>query len=264
MVEIFTQCWRVLRKDGTLWLNLGDSYCGYKGDNYENRPDEKRKVPQAHHTGSPKTVGGNIKPKDLIGIPWMVAFALRSAGWYLRQDIIWSKPNPMPESVTDRCTKSHEYIFLLSKSAKYYCDMEAIRKPIANSTANDARLYDENYEVGRPDRNFPGQQPSQGAGLLKRKSGNLMRKDRPGAPENNGKNQMGSVPWEGEMANKKSVWQVSTKPYTDAHFATFPQDLIVDMVKAGCPRGGGNTRSVLWRRHYGLGSKEMRQAFYRY
>jgi len=131
IVEVFREVKRVLRDDGTLWLNLGDSYCGYKGENYCKNPEtsnlqSNNHIPVANNKGTPQSSG--LKPKDMIGIPWMVAFALRADGWYLRSDIIWSKPNPMPESVTDRPTKAHEYIFLLTKSARYYYDSDAIKE----------------------------------------------------------------------------------------------------------------------------------------
>jgi DNA modification methylase len=187
----------------------------------------------------------------LIGIPWMLAFALRADGWYLRQDIIWNKPNPMPESVTDRCTKAHEYIFLLSKSADYYFDQDAIKQPVKPSVAKDKRLTNPDYKTDRPERGFPGH-PQNGGGLLKRKSGNKERKAATarGCPDDGVD---GNVPWEGEFANKKSVWTVSTKPFKEAHFATYPQDLISDCIKAGSPldglvldpfMGGGTTALV--------------------
>lgn len=246
LVAVFRECRRVLTDDGTLWLNIGDSYWGGKGQSGDARPDiqaERLKngesiskvaqnIGEKGKTSPLQGKHSTIKPRDLIGIPWMLAFALRNDGWYLRSDIIWNKPSPMPESVRNRPTKSHEYIFLLTKSSKYYYDDIAIRQPLAESVLKDKRLYDENYTTGRPDRNYPGQS-SHGAGLLKRKSGNIERKDRPGAPEDNGKHQMGSVPWEGMTANKKTVWTVSTKPFTGSHFAVFPEDLIVDPIKAG-------------------------------
>lgn len=213
IVAVFEQVRRVLKPDGTLWLNLGDTYAGggsgTSGKNsnvgYFNKGEFLNK------RNKKSFLAGGLKPKDLIGIPWMVAFALRSAGWYLRQDIIWHKPNPMPESVTDRCTKAHEYIFLLSKSGKYYFDQKAILKPIQQSTLNDSRLRNDNYEAGRPER---------------------------GCPEDSGSNLCSSVPWEGDLANKRSIWTVTTKPLKEAHFATFPEDLIVDCIKAGCPENG--------------------------
>ncbi|MES3018185.1 MAG: site-specific DNA-methyltransferase [Bacteroidota bacterium] len=226
LVNVFSQVKRVLKTEGTLWLNIGDSYSGSgKGGNNDM------------HTGRPLSSSGHkysgLKNKDLIGIPWMVAFALRANGWYLRQDIIWSKPNPMPESVTDRCTKAHEYIFLLSKSNKYYYDAESI-KVVAKNPEDDLRRMrqqkSENKYAATETLN----------GLRPRKSGNKERKsgsDR-GCPEGTGSNVCSSVPWEGTKANKRSVWTVTTKPFKEAHFATFPEDLIVDCIKAGCPENG--------------------------
>jgi DNA modification methylase len=212
MVAVFREVKRVLRDDGTLWLNLGDSYAGSgKGRN----PDGTVHVSAllAKQGTSAGTVMGNVpsglvpegmKAKDLIGIPWRVAFALQADGWYLRQDIIWHKPNPMPESVTDRCTKAHEYIFLLSKSARYFYDAEAIKEEAT------------------------------GGG-----SGNDERKDSAerGCPNAGGT--ASGVPWQGsDTRNRRSVWSVVTKPYRAAHFATFPPDLIRPCILAGCPTGG--------------------------
>jgi len=209
MVGVLREVRRVLRDDGTLWLNLGDSYAGSgKGRNGDGSPNVDPLSKQATSVG---TIVGNLikshtpdcKPKDLIGIPWRVAFALQADGWYLRQDIIWHKPNPMPESVTDRCTKAHEYIFLLSKSARYFYDAEAICEPVA-------REWDENNgPIGRNGLAVEagGQNnPQTGAGLANR--------------------------------NRRSVWTVTTKPYRGAHFATFPPDLIRPCILAGCPTGG--------------------------
>jgi DNA modification methylase len=209
IVEVFRGVRRVLAKDGTLWLNLGDSYQNGKGQSGGVDP----KQPARRHGLRPNDVAiPGLKSKDLIGIPWMVAFALRNDGWYLRNDIIWDKPNCMCESVRDRCTRSHEYIFLLSKSKRYYFNQSAILEPVAASTKKDKRLTREGYDAGRPDRGFPGK-PSRGAGLLTRKGGK-------------------------EKRNKRSVWTVTTKPYKGAHFATFPMDLIEPCIMAGCPAGG--------------------------
>lgn len=228
LVEVFSEVKRVLKNDGTLWLNIGDSYngVGEKKKGYGGK--------QATNKGAEFQKGTNVvglKPKDLIGIPWMVAFALRADGWYLRQDIIWHKPNPMPESVTDRCTKSHEYIFLLSKSKKYYYDADAIKQPMAESSVPRLAQNIENQEgssrvpnktngkmkaVAHKSAITPGQQPHGKA---------LARMNGEGDPVY-------------ESANKRSVWTVTTKPYSEAHFATYPPDLIVDCIKAGCPEGG--------------------------
>jgi len=200
MVEVFRKVRRVLKDDGTVWLNLGDSYnttqAGNKtwGDGVgANKHYEKGSIPKKRN----KATG--LKPKDLIGIPWMVAFALRADGWYLRQDIIWHKPNPMPESVTDRCTKAHEYIFLLTKQKKYYYDHEAIKQPVKE-------------DWGTRDRT-DGKYHNEGSGL---------------SPHTGLEDSY-------ETANKRSVWTVTTKPFKGAHFAVFPPDLIKPCVLAGCP-----------------------------
>jgi len=204
MVEVFRCVWDVLEDDGTLWLNIGDSYCNsngfaraspeYQREGRNNMPANDRKLDKLHETG--------LKTKDLIGIPWMLAFALRADGWYLRQDIIWHKPNPMPESVQDRCTKAHEYIFLMSKSSKYYYDHESIKDPVKQ-------------DWGTRDRS-DGKYHNEGSGLQPHSG---LEKSY-------------------EMANKRSVWTVNTKPYAGAHFAVFPQELIEPCIMAGAPVGG--------------------------
>jgi DNA modification methylase len=186
ILEVFSEVKRVLRDDGTLWLNLGDSYAQNQsaGDRV-TKYSPKQKTSKGTYSSEVKCPVG-YKVKDLIGIPWMVAFALRSDGWYLRQDIIWHKPNPMPESVTDRCTKSHEYIFLLSKSPKYHFDHEAIKEKGVMSKGDSAELEEKGYNT----------------------------------------------------RNKRSVWIVNTKPFKEAHFATFPIDLIEPCILASCPENG--------------------------
>lgn len=231
MVELFREVRRVLKDDGTLWLNLGDSYAGSgKGGNPEDGKQATNKGSQSIGTLYGKigesarqsavtnvsrrfTAGHDtLKPKDLCGIPWRVAFALQDDGWYLRQDIIWHKPNPMPESVTDRCTKAHEYVFLLSKSARYYYDADAIREP--QSTASLKRY---NYGFASAEQNSNGK-----AGYLSTKRGTEQTTIEP--------NESGR--------NKRSVWTVNPKPYKAAHFATFPPELITPMILAGCRQGG--------------------------
>jgi len=225
MVEIFREIRRVLKKEGTVWLNLGDSYWGGgfgtspggNEDFAQRYPKQASNMGTADHEtrkklGALKKHHSIIKPKDLVGIPWRVALALQFDGWWLRQDIIWAKPNPMPESVTDRCTKSHEYIFLLAKSKKYYYDNEAIKEDSV-----DLESY-----VGRRFRNATK------IALLK---------GRPGTP-NTLEKSGGQFDKKYEKHNKRSVWTITTKPYKEAHFATFPEDLIVPMVKAGCPKDG--------------------------
>lgn len=200
MVEVFRCVRDVLADDGTLWLNIGDSYCGTgsKGDLVDPKNPNGRNGQSVSKTQ--KLQG--YKSKDLIGIPWMLAFALRADGWYLRQDIIWHKPNPMPESVQDRCTKAHEYIFLLSKSPKYYYDIESIKEPVKQDWGIRDRTNGKYHNEGS------GLQPH--SGLEKSY----------------------------ETANKRSVWSVNTKPYAGAHFAVFPTELIEPCILAGAPIGG--------------------------
>lgn len=293
LVTVFDEVRRVLADDGTLWLNLGDSYSndtkwggasggknrhsasgGYQGQRSRRGKDccPKRGVAAI---GQPKHHGySGLKPKDLVGIPWMVAFALRAAGWYLRQDIIWAKPNPMPESVTDRCTKSHEYIFLLSKSERYYYDNEAIAEPATDSTID--RISQSGLDEQAGSDRVPGKSNGPMKAVVKgrggktafrgqghfeggmnvanrdgrdmrdvgvKRSGNKERKPASarGVPvDTNGKSSgavAGSVPWEGSTRNKRSVWTVTTKPFKGAHFATFPMDLIEPCILAGSEPG---------------------------
>lgn len=199
MVEVFRCVKDVLADDGTLWLNIGDSYNGSGGQG--TKPNIMSKEAAEGRGGKAIKVNG-IKSKDLIGIPWMLAFALRADGWYLRQDIIWHKPNPMPESVQDRCTKAHEYIFLLSKSPKYYYDNESIKDPVKQDWGTRDRTDGKYHNEGS------GLQPH--SGLEKSY----------------------------ETANKRSVWTVNTKPYAGAHFAVFPTELIEPCILAGAPVGG--------------------------
>jgi DNA modification methylase len=216
LVAVFREVRRVLRDDGTLWLNLGDSYFsttkGTGGKNSStlnaNRDENGTVIGKSIVTYDPIRISPGetgLKPKDLIGIPWRVAFALQADGWYLRQDIIWHKPNPMPESVRDRCTKAHEYIFLLSKGPRYYFDAEAIKEP-ATDTRGTMRMSSR-----------------RATGMNVLPSGNEV------SPS------LGHRP---SKRNKRSVWAVATKPFKCAHFATFPPDLIEPCILAGCPEGG--------------------------
>jgi DNA modification methylase len=249
MVGVFQEVRRVLRDDGTLWLNIGDSYAGSWG-NYggSNRSAGKQRavvsgsrVPNpawdARTEFLPPAAKGfpGIKPKDLIGIPWMLAFALRADGWWLRQDIIWSKPNPMPESVRDRCTKAHEYLFLLSKSQRYYFDQDGVREAAASSWDPDNCKAPDGWDTGEGGHGAFHRQGRQAGS-----SGNKARKpgSERGCPEGSGSNVCGSVPWEGSTRNRRSVWEVPTQPFSEAHFATFPPALIEPCVLAGCPAGG--------------------------
>ena len=206
MVNVFRLVRELLTDDGTLWVNIGDSYSSggrTSTTNQSLRGDSKYGVTR------PPVIEG-IKQKDLIGIPWMLAFALREDGWYLRQDIIWHKPNPMPESVKDRCTKSHEYIFLLSKSPKYYFNNEAIKEPCINSA--EEQIAKRNKKQHRE---------------------NASKEEAKYVQHNFSK--VGKIY---EKRNKRDVWSVNVKPYKGAHFATFPMELIEPCIKAGCPDGG--------------------------
>jgi len=203
LVDVFREVKRVLRDDGTLWLNLGDSYAGSGNGSSDYREDGASISKNDNKYGNHKPLS-NVPAKNLLGIPWRVAFALQADGWYLRSDIIWHKPNPMPESVKDRPTKAHEYIFLLSKNARYYYDSDAIKEPLKHETAS-----------GIP---FGG--VKQSGGFNPTYSGNLYD-----ASKLKGK-------------NKRSVWTVTTKPYKGAHYATFPPDLIEPCILAGCSQGG--------------------------
>ena len=209
LVAVFNEIRRVLKPTGTCFLNLGDSYYNYrpgKGSGQTRQSFARNKASVIPRIGRRDNILSGLKEKDLIGIPWRVAFALQADGWYLRQDIIWHKPNPMPESVTDRCTKAHEYVFLLSKSPKYYFDHLVIQ---------DKSIW---FETDK--RAING--PSSGG---KAKSGKYAI-DKGGAFQKNG------------MRNKRSVWTINTKPFAEAHFATFPEALIEPMILAGCPKGG--------------------------
>lgn len=221
LVDVFHEVKRVLKNDGTLWLNLGDSYAGSgKGCNDATGDKWKQSTNKGSRLGKLPIYKTGLKPKDLIGIPWMVAFALRADGWYLRQDIIWNKPNPMPESVTDRCTKSHEYIFLLSKSKKYYYDADAIATDINPATIKRADGSWDMNNVTKSDM-----YASNGTYNRSAKKFNTETSDK-------------ILSGEKTKVNKRSVWAVTTKPFKGAHFATFPEDLIVDCIKAGCPENG--------------------------
>lgn len=202
MVEVFRCVRDVLADDGTLWLNIGDSYNAAGRTGHGTRVGFKQGTNRASAEGADNcrpSVDG-LKPKDLIGIPWMLAFALRADGWFLRQDIIWHKPNPMPESVRDRCTKAHEYLFLLSKSERYYFDSEAMKEPADPKNHRDSRG---------------------------------IRRTAPGSTDHSG--------FKGgrhyETRNRRSVWTVATRPYKGAHFATFPPALIEPCCLAGSRPG---------------------------
>ena len=211
LVNIFREAKRVLKKTGTLWLNLGDSYNSHSTGNGNVGGIEGKRKNKIDNTANTHKGRTGLKDKELVGIPWRVAFALQQDGWYLRQDIIWAKPNPMPESVTDRCTKSHEYVFLLSKSPKYYFDNEAIKEPISESYARDKRPHGIIRERFYPNSKYVKE------GLMSLQTGEFPTQKR------------------SEYRNKRDVWWITTKPFKGAHFATFPTDLIEPMILAGCP-----------------------------
>jgi DNA modification methylase len=210
LVDVFREVRRVLKDDGTIWVNLGDSYAQAGGAGWQGKSGQRS---NRRFTASRNAVGrreqtrrppAGLKNKDLVGIPWSVAFALRADGWYLRRDIVWSKPNPMPESVLDRATTAHEYIFMMAKSEKYFYDGDSIKERVAEVTKNDR------VDTGkfRKDRGFPGS-PSAGGGRL----------------------------GDSDYRKKRSVWEVPTHPFPEAHFATFPEKLIEPCILAGSRPG---------------------------
>lgn len=227
LVAVFREVRRVLKKEGTLWLNLGDSYgTGTTAPRKQGSRGLGDNTQQAQDAVA--RCGGMAK--QLLGIPWRVAFALQSDGWYLRQDIIWHKPNPMPESVTDRCTKAHEYIFLLSKNGRYYYDAEAIKEPLQDSS------------ISRLLQNIEDQE---GSYRVSGKTNGTMKAVRP-REKGNGESAVDTkMRGYGSHCgtyfggrNRRSVWTIATHPYKEAHFATFPPDLIKPCILAGCPEGG--------------------------
>lgn len=229
LVAVFREVKRVLRDDGTLWVNMGDSYAG-TGDKGQYQDPKNKNGRNGQAVSKTRCVSG-CKPKDLIGIPWMLAFALRADGWYLRQDIIWAKPNPMPESVTDRCTKSHEYIFLLSKSPHYYFDGGGIAEPVADSTVS--RLM-QDVESQHGSERAVGKTNGTMKACVPRFGGSKYGDSEDGHFQTYSGNEYQPKPYR----NKRDVWTVATKPYSGAHFAVFPDTLITPCVIAGCPKGG--------------------------
>lgn len=298
MVEVFREVRRVLRPDGTLWLNLGDCYAtgagkvgdcpgggeqgprwrgdvdrprddkrGYRGERLANgRGDspavlrvKTRALRDGSHAGKNTAMAANgpmtqpnrmpiagLKPKDLVGIPWRVAFALQADGWWLRSDIVWSKPNPMPESVLDRPTKSHEFVFLLSKSERYRYDAAAIRErqlaPEASTPDDAARAFSRRRAAAVEPRQKALTADAVGAPRSRNRSGNKERvhRDGNGGVYGHGAHQAFGVPWQDTdgLRNKRSVWTIATEPYGGAHFATFPKKLVEPCILAGSPAGG--------------------------
>lgn len=268
LVAVFHEVKRVLRNDGTVWLVIGDSYCGswgnyraqHRGAGRQRAITNGSQVPNPAYDGAenwrPLTTDVvGLKKKDLVGIPWMVAFALRADGWYLRQDIIWAKPNPMPESTTDRCTKSHEYVFLFSKSEQYYYDSEAIKEP-ANPASNlkwgrdgpcsEVIVPGQSHAQHRADRSRPfgmaggNRHSDEGRVYTPRQSvkrGGFNGKTN----ELEGREAFRAIT---EKRNKRDVWSIPFEPCAEPHFAMFPRRLIEPCILAGAPLGGGRPRSV--------------------
>lgn len=276
IVEVFSEVRRVLRNDGTCWINLGDSYNSSPNQRKAGDGDTAG-YKQASNVGS-RLIGSrsapNLKPKDLCGIPWRVAFALQDDGWYLRQDIIWSKPNPMPESVTDRCTKAHEYLFLLTKSARYHYDADAIKEECTadhaagNNSHKGTTAYLEGAEEHRTKQGLVAY--AQKTRKVKMPDGWDTGAGGHGSFHRNGreKGETRELGEKGESAdstevrsgkgaafgrgagwrddptasvakrNKRSVWEIATQPYSEAHFATYPEKLVEPCILAGCPAGG--------------------------
>ena len=238
MVEVFRCVRDALADDGTLWLNIGDSYAANRAYQVPSTKGGPKHSDSQSAGGKGSTVPTGMKPKDLIGIPWMLAFALRADGWYLRQDIIWHKPNPMPESVTDRCTKAHEYIFLLSKSERYFFDSEAMKEPAAlSSISRWAQDVDSQRGSDRVPGKTNGAMKAVGGPRSKpRKQNSTNDSFVPGAMAHSGLHREGSER-EPETRNRRSVWTVATRPYTGAHFATYPPALIAPCILAGSRPG---------------------------
>lgn len=250
LLNIFTEIKRVLKPTGTVWVNLGDSYAG-SGFGGGGKQDTNKGSGSLKGRGN-KNYG--YKPKDLIGIPWKFAFAMQNEGWWLRQDIIWAKPNPMPESVQDRCTRSHEYIFMFTKARKYFYDAKAVRTPFAKSSIS---RFNQDLELQKGSSRANGGAKTNGT--MKAVGGFKTDKQRGHSRRHAGfNNRWDSMTKEEQMANganRKSVWSIATKPFKDAHFATFPPELPELCIKAGCPENGlvldpfmgaGTTALVAW------------------
>jgi DNA modification methylase len=236
MVEVFREVRRVLRTDGTLWLNLGDSYASVGGPGWQGKNGQRadRRFTAVRNTvplrEQARTAFKGVKPKDLLMMPARVALALQASGWWLRSDIIWHKPNPMPESVTDRPTSAHEHVFLLAKSERYFFDQEAVLEPVSPNT--HARLsQDVQNQIGSARAHAGG-----------KTNGNMKAVGRkmaqPGSGVKNNTSMDAALAIMPSARNIRNVWTIATQPFSEAHFATFPPALIEPCIKAGCPEGG--------------------------
>jgi len=246
MVDVFELCRELLADDGTAWVNMGDAYSSHPGQRKEtDKAGEKQQTKRGSTSRASQSVEG-LKAKDLMGQPWRLAFALQDAGWYLRQDIIWHKPNPMPESIKDRCTKSHEYVFLLSKNERYFYDQAAIRTPISAETklqsfeTMDFKARDK-YKMPDGWNTGPGAHGSfhpSGREKGKKAGANAMRGQGQNRPEGTGRanrdgRDVAEIAMHADTANRRSVWTIATEAYPGAHFATFPEALVEPCVLAG-------------------------------
>lgn len=264
LVEVFREVSRVLRDDGTLWVNMGDGYAGSWGaqsrSNFiRGEPTEKHKAKKRTVREHPKTNGTGslkrtpcLKPKDLIGQPWMLAFALRADGWYLRQDIIWHKPNPMPESTRDRCTKAHEHLFLLSKSRRYYFDQEAIKEPASGTAHARGSGVNPKARMATPagwatgegphtaiDHNIKAKRIKQNESFSAAVKDLVDDRNKRSVWEIDEEEFAQFLEWKAQQPKHKGdVWRVNTYGLSGAHFATYPPKLIEPCIKAGCPKGG--------------------------
>jgi len=240
LVEVFREVWRILRDDGTLWVNIGDSYAG-SGKGAASYPDNALKYKQGTNKGllgsdkTTKVSWGEAKAKDLIGIPWLLAFALRAEGWYLRQDIIWAKPSVMPESVRDRFCKSHEHIFLLSKNARYYFDQQYALEPATGYDGRKDTMMHGGVKYADPDCTGLKQQTYNARGHQRWPQRGYVNKDGSTglSEQHHGKN----IPTN-PMRTKRDVWVVASEPSDINHFAMFPQKLILPCILCGCPQNG--------------------------
>lgn len=228
LTAVFREVRRVLKPQGTCWVNMGDSYAGAAGG-FQGKTIQRAGRTHTARVGRKMTEG--LKGKDLVGIPWMLAFALRAEGWFLRQDIIWHKPNPMPESMTDRCTKAHEYIFLLSKSSSYYFDADAIKEKASENTHSRtaASKTPDGWDTSKGDG---------GHGTIHRQGREKGRKLGNRRESKNNASFDSALTVMPDHRNKRSVWTVPSAPFKEAHFATYPPNLIKPCILAGCPAGG--------------------------